>query len=78
MEQLHSPIRNRRLLPEDRVLPSSEPKVRLRNVSRGQAAADDQIRERRESRCASFTWQAPLLAYPYFIVSAAYTMNQLV
>ena len=50
VEQLHSPIRNRRASENDRVVPSSEAKVKLRVVSPAQAAADLQLRERRDQR----------------------------
>ncbi len=50
MEQLHSPIRNRRTCENDRVVPSSEAKIKLRVVSPAQAAADFQLRERRDQR----------------------------
>ena len=50
MEQLHSPIRNRRASENDRVVPNSEAKIKLRVVSPAQAAADYQLRERRDQR----------------------------
>ena len=50
VEQLHSPIRNRRASENDRVVPNSEAKIKLRVVSPAQAAADYQLRERRDQR----------------------------